>query len=226
MLVLIGFIGFFSTNGNVINLAFGEKFGEQDGGFQFDHKATTSIKWSFQSTQPVKLTIYRTSTLEWLESVCAEMQKEFPGSYFGYIINDFLKDSVVSSGLLEDLGIYNCSNNQDDYTIIISTSGHLNYQFKFDPYSIDLLAISCGLLFFTTFIAIIYYFSKINKQVKFNKTISHKRLNQKEVQKSKNSSDILYCAQCGVQCEQDSKFCHECGHKFNQVELLNNEIGK
>ena len=221
MVVLIGCIGFFSTQNNVLNLAFGEKSGEQDSGFQFENKVTTSIKWSFQSTKPVELTIYRTSTLEFYEHVCEEMQKTYPWAPAPwYIIDEFLKDSVVSSGLLEDLGIYNCSG---DYTIIISTSGHLIYHFEFDPYSIDLLVISYGMLFFMTFIALIYYLSKINKQVKFSKAINNKHSNpQKGVQKSQNSSDIIYCAQCGVQCESDSEFCHECGYKFTKVRLLKN----
>ena len=218
MVVLIGFIGFYSTNVNVINLAFGEKYGEQDGGFKFEHKVTTSIKWSFQSTRPVKLTIYKTSTLEYYNHICEYYKENYPWMPPPwYLIDDFLRDSVVSSGLLEDLGIYNCSNNNCDYTIIISTSGHLSYRFEFDPYSIDLLVIFYGLLFFTTFIALIYYLSNINKQVKFNKTINHEHSNQKEVQKAENSSNTLYCSQCGVQCEPDSRFCHECGHKFTLV---------
>ena len=213
LLGLIGCIGFFSINDSVLNLGFGENNGEQHGEIRFEKKVSEFIGWSFESTQPVKLTIYKTSTLEYLTHVCEDIEENFPGSNPWYIIEDFFTESIVSEGLYEDLGTYHCLS-PGYYTIIIYTSGHLSYHLKYDPYSIDLLVISYGLLIFTTTIALIYYLSKSYKLVKGNKVTNHKRANQGEAQTVRNSSNVIYCSQCGTQSEPDSIFCHECGHEL------------
>jgi hypothetical protein len=210
IVILIGFVGFFSTNANIIDLNFGEDQGKSYGKLSIDKEIASSIMWSFQSVAPVKLTIYKKSTLEFYKHFCEDIEKNFPGSNPWNIIDDFLKDSIVSEGLFKASGIYYCSE-EGEYTIIIESSTLIiNYHFIYDSYSINLLILSICILIITTSIAFIYYLATIFRLVKLKNHSNHPK-------EEEYFTDILrtdlYCSQCGNLYEPDSIYCHECGNR-------------